>query len=48
MVNIDDAIIADTAVFEGCTLVTEDIRFQRKMEVNGYSAMSFSDFIQSL
>lgn len=43
--NRDDAIIADTAVSEGCTLVTADIRFLNKMNSYGYSAISFDEFI---
>lgn len=46
--NIDDAVIADTAVFEGCTLITEDYKFCGKMRANGYEAMSFPDFLETL
>lgn len=46
--NIDDAIIADTAAFEGCTLITEDSKFYGKMKTNDYDVMSFSDFLQTL
>ncbi|SHL31791.1 PIN domain-containing protein [Anaerocolumna jejuensis DSM 15929] len=46
--NKEDAIIADTAVFEGCTLITEDSRFYDKMKKNNYDVMRFDDFIQTL
>lgn len=46
--NRDDAIIADTAVSEGCTLVTADCRFLKKMHTYGYSAMDFDEFIHTL
>ncbi len=46
--NIEDAAIADTAVFEGCTLITEDSRFFDKMKSNGYEVMNFSDFLETL
>lgn len=46
--NISDAIIADTAVIEGCILITEDIKFQKKMKRYEYDVMSFDEFINSL
>ena len=46
--NISDAIIADTAVKEGCILITEDIKFQKKMKRHQYDVMSFDEFISSL
>ena len=46
--NIEDAAIADTAVFEGCTLITEDAKFYGKMRTNGYEVMNFSDFLETL
>lgn len=46
--NKDDAIIADTAVFEGCTLITDDSRFYDKMKKNNFNVMRFDEFIQTL
>lgn len=46
--NIEDAAIADTAVYEGCTLITNDDDLYRKMERNGYHVMKFEDFIKTL
>ena len=46
--NINDAIIADTSVTEGCTLVTNDVRLFKKMRSNDYSAMLFDDFIKEI
>lgn len=46
--NIEDAAIADTAVYEGCTLITNDDDLYRKMEKNGYDVMKFEDFINTL
>ena len=43
--NIKDAIIADTAVKEGCTLITEDKRFYNKMKSNGFAVLKFDDFL---
>lgn len=46
--NIDDAAIADTAVYEGCTLITNDDDLYKRMETNGYNVMKFDDFIKTL
>lgn len=46
--NINDAAIADTAVYENCTLVTDDKDFYKKMKRQGYASMKFNDFLQSL
>lgn len=46
--NIEDAIIADTAVYEGCTLVTEDKDLYNRMQKNGYEVMYFSEFMDSI
>jgi rRNA-processing protein FCF1 len=46
--NSDDAIIADTAVFEGCTLITEDKELYSRMKRNSYSVMYLSDFINTI
>ena len=46
--NIDDAAIADTAVFEGCILVTEDKDLHRRMSEHGYEVMHLADFLEAL
>lgn len=46
--NADDAMIADTAVFEGCTLITEDRELYMKMKSQNYDVMSLSEFINSI
>lgn len=46
--NIEDAIIADTAVSEGCTLVTEDKDLYDRMLKNGYNVMYFSQFMDTI
>mgnify|MGYP000925810503 CR=1 FL=1 len=46
--NIDDAIIADTCVFEGCTLVTEDKDLYSRMSRNGFEVIYFTDFMNSI
>lgn len=46
--NIEDAAIADTAVYEGCTLITNDDDLYRRMEKDGYDVMKFEDFIRTL
>lgn len=45
--NVEDAIIVDTAVFEGCTLITEDMKLYNKMRTYGYDVMCFSDFLKT-
>jgi len=42
--NIKDAIIATTAVCEGCILVTEDKLLYNKMKVNNYEVMNLNEF----
>lgn len=44
--NTKDAIIADTAVFEDCTLITEDEDLFRKMRKNGFAVMKLKEFIE--
>jgi rRNA-processing protein FCF1 len=44
--NINDAIIADTAVCENCCLVTEDIELYNKLKENGYETIMYNDFIE--
>jgi len=46
--NIDDAVIADTAVYEGCTLVTQDKDLYKKMKNNNYDVMYLEEFLDSL
>ena len=46
--NIEDAAIADTAVYEGCTLITNDDDLYERMKKNGYDVMKFDDFIKTL
>ena len=46
--NADDAAIADTAVSEGCTLVTNDNDLYSRMKRNGYNVMKFSELINTL
>lgn len=46
--NSADALIASTAVNEGCTLITDDTKLTTKMKNNNYPVMSFSEFIESL
>ena len=48
ILNDSKNIIADTAVKEGCILITEDIKFQKKMKRHQYDVMSFDEFISSL
>lgn len=43
--NKHDAAIADTAVREGCTLVTNDMKLYRKMKKYGYSVLTFEEFL---
>lgn len=46
--NIDDAVIADTAVYEGCTLITEDKELHSRMTNNGYDVMYLTEFISTI
>jgi len=46
--NTDDAVIADTAVSEGCTLITEDKALYTRMKNNGYDVMYLDDFINTI
>lgn len=46
--NTDDAVIADTAVTEGCTLITEDKDLYSRMAKHGYNVMYLSDFIATI
>ncbi|TLG79739.1 PIN domain-containing protein [Vagococcus zengguangii] len=43
--NIKDAIIADTAVNEMCTLVTEDDELYKKMTRHNYSVLKMEEFL---
>ena len=42
--NIEDAIIADTAVTNDCILLTNDSRFYNKMKRLNYNVMNFTEF----
>lgn len=46
--DIDDAIIADTAVYEHCTLITDDKRLYNRMKRNNYDVMTIDEFIAFL
>jgi predicted nucleic acid-binding protein len=46
--NINDAIIADTSVFEGCTLITEDKDLFTRMTNHGYDVMYLDEFINTI
>lgn len=46
--NTDDAIIADTAVSEGCTLITNDKAFYNKMKSNNYDVMTLEELITEI
>lgn len=44
--NLDDAIIANTAVENGCILVTEDKDLYRRMEQEGLDVLTLRQFIE--
>lgn len=46
--NIDDAAIADTAVSEGCVLVTDDQDLHSRMARNGYEALYLLEFLDTI
>jgi len=46
--NTNDAIIADTAVCEGCTLITEDKDLYERMRKNGYAVMYLYEFLRTI
>jgi len=46
--NIDDAVIADTAVFEGCTLITEDKNLYNRMHRTNYDVMFLDEFLETI
>ena len=46
--NLNDALIAATAIHEDCTLITEDTELLRKMRALNKPAMTFSEFITDL
>lgn len=43
--NIADSMIAETAIREGCTLVTEDVDLYNTMKELNYSVMNWNEFI---
>ena len=46
--NVNDAVIADTSVFEECILVTDDKELFNKMKKNGYQVLDFETFMKSI
>jgi len=46
--NVDDAVIADTSIYEDCILVTEDKDLYNRMLKNGYDVMYLHDFINTI
>lgn len=46
--NTNDAILADTAVHEGCILITEDKDLYKRMVDNGYNALFLTDFLNTM
>lgn len=46
--NESDAAIADTAVTEGCTLVTEDRDLYQRMKKHNYDVMCWEDFLNEI
>lgn len=46
--NTEDAVIADTAVTEECTVITEDKDLYSRMTKHGYNAIYLSDFIDTI
>ncbi len=46
--NEKDAIIADTAVKNGCILVTQDIRLYNKMKSFNYPVQNMEEFLASI
>ena len=46
--NIDDSIIADTAVTNNCILLTNDTELYGKMKNLNYRAMNFQEFEEAI
>ncbi len=47
--NINDALIADTAIANSCTLVTDDnADFCQRVKKKGYQALTYSEFFNML
>ena len=46
--NIHDAMIGDAAKREGCLLITNDSRFEKKLRRNGIGTMSFEAFAETI
>lgn len=46
--NKEDAIIGDTSVNEGYTLVTNDDQLYNKMSSHDYKVLKFEDFLEQL
>ena len=46
--NINDALIANSAVRENCIVITNDKDFYKKMKNNNYQVMTFEEFIKNI
>lgn len=44
--NVCDAMIGDAAYKEGCTLVTDDKKFIKRLEANNIPTMTFKEFCE--
>ena len=44
--NKKDALIGATAAMEGCVLVTEDVRLQKKMKNRDLEVISYNEFVK--
>ena len=46
--NINDALIANSAMRENCIVITNDTDFYRKMINNDYPVMTFEEFMENI
>ena len=46
--NTKDALIASSAIREGCIVITNDGDFRKKMIGNNYPVMNFNEFIEDV
>lgn len=46
--NTHDAIIGSAAKREGCTVVTDDIRYSKKLKQNSIPTMTYDEFIRTI
>ena len=44
--NTRDAMIGSAAKREGCTVVTDDLRYSKKLKQNGIPTMTYQEFIR--